>query len=222
MIPSTLPRNSILHGDCLKVMPTLPSRSVDFILTDPPYVTRYRDRSGRQVLNDDNADWIEPAFAEMYRLLKPHSFAISFYGWSAIDRFSAAWAKAGFRIVGHIVFRKAYASSRGHLARHHESAYLLAKGRPNASSTGVIPDVVDIARPSGNRWHPTQKPVKTLAPLVETFCPSGGIVLDPFCGSGASLVAAQWQGRDYLGIELSADHFRTSSKRVAGKMTEDR
>ncbi|MEQ6335435.1 DNA methyltransferase [Sphingobium sp. MK2] len=94
MIPSTLPRNSIIHGDCLKVMPTLPSRSVDFILTDPPYVTRYRDRSGRQVLNDDNADWIEPTFAEMYRLLKPNSFAISFYGWFAIDRFSAAWAKA--------------------------------------------------------------------------------------------------------------------------------
>ena len=213
MTPFTLPRNSIIHGDCLKILPTLPSRSVDFILTDPPYVTRYRDRSGRQVLNDDNADWIEPAFAEMYRLLKYGSFAVSFYGFNSIDKFSASWSKAGFRTVGHIVFRKRYASSRGHLARQHESAYLLAKGRVGLPNQ-AMPDVIDMPY-TGNKLHPTQKPVAALAPLIESFCSQGGVVLDPFCGSGSSLVAASQQAKDFIGIELDPSHHRTASQRLA-------
>ncbi len=41
----TTPRNAILNGDCIEVMRTFERGSVDFILTDPPYVTRYRDRT---------------------------------------------------------------------------------------------------------------------------------------------------------------------------------
>ncbi len=47
--------NRILHGDCVQLMTALPAESVDFILTDPPYLVRYRDRTGRRVANDDNA-----------------------------------------------------------------------------------------------------------------------------------------------------------------------
>jgi site-specific DNA-methyltransferase (adenine-specific) len=53
-------RNSIRQGDCIEVMQQMPARSVDFILTDPPYLVRYKDRSGRSIANDDNADWLEP------------------------------------------------------------------------------------------------------------------------------------------------------------------
>jgi len=93
----------ILHGDCAEVMKTLPSGSVDFALTDPPYAVRYRDRSGRTVMNDDNDAWLAPAFSQIYRLLKPGSFCVSFYGYDAADRFIAAWRNAGFKIAGHIV-----------------------------------------------------------------------------------------------------------------------
>jgi site-specific DNA-methyltransferase (adenine-specific) len=56
----------------------VPEASVDFILTDPLYITRYRSRDGRSVPNDNNNAWLKPAFAEMYRVLKPGSFAVSF------------------------------------------------------------------------------------------------------------------------------------------------
>jgi site-specific DNA-adenine methylase len=69
--PKNLPINCILHGDCVQVMRQLPARSVDFILADPPYLVNYRDRDGRSIQNDSNADWLEPAFAEAYRVLKP-------------------------------------------------------------------------------------------------------------------------------------------------------
>src|SRR3546814_7370932 len=56
------PRNIIFHGDCTRIMEAFDDEAVDFILTDPPYVTRYRDRQGRKVANDDNGRWLKPAF----------------------------------------------------------------------------------------------------------------------------------------------------------------
>jgi DNA methylase len=131
-----------LGGDCVERMRAMPSGSIDFILADPPYLVRYRSHDGRRVANDDNARWLHPAFAEMYRLLKHGSFCVTFYGWHRADQFIAAWHAAGFRIVGHIVFRKRYASSARFLCCEHESAYLLAKGEPKPP-TKPIPDVLD-------------------------------------------------------------------------------
>jgi len=208
-----LPRNQVLRGDCLNVMRGLRSNEANLILTDPPYITRYHDRNGRSVTNDDKADWIVPAFGEMFRILKPASFCVSFYGWNKVDIFMEAWRKAGFRPVGHIVFRKRYASKIGFLKAEHEAAYLLAKGDV-ACPVEPVPDVLDW-RYTGNRLHPTQKPVDSLKPLVQAFSPQGGIVLDPFCGSGSTLVAAAELGRDYLGIEIEESHHKTATHRMA-------
>lgn len=206
-------RNSIQRGDCIEVMRQMPARSVDFILTDPPYLVRYKSRDGRSIANDDNADWLEPASRAMFRVLKNDSLAVSFYGWTQTDRFMSAWRAAGFRIVGHIVFRKRYASRARFVSYTHESAYVLAKGRP------VLPahppaDVIDFPY-SGNRLHPTQKPVAALKPLIEAFCPEGGLVLDPFCGSGSTLVAACEANCDYLGIELDPAYHGIAARRLA-------
>jgi site-specific DNA-methyltransferase (adenine-specific) len=73
--------NTILHGDCLTLLPTLSANSAAMVLTDPPYLARYRDRSGRTVPNDDNDRWLVPAFGELYRVLANRSFCVSFYGW---------------------------------------------------------------------------------------------------------------------------------------------
>ena len=55
---------------------------------------------------------------------------MSFYAWNRADLFLNAWKTAGFRVVGHIVFAKSYASKSTFVGYTHESAYLLAKGRP--------------------------------------------------------------------------------------------
>src|SRR3954465_12312426 len=121
-------RNTVLHGDCVEIMRQMQPASIDFVITDPPYITRYRARDGRSVANDDNARWLKPAFAQMQRLLKSAAFCVSFYGWNKADLFIDAWRGAGFRIVGHLVFRKRYPSSTRFLRYQHEQAYLLAKG----------------------------------------------------------------------------------------------
>lgn len=210
---ATLPRHTIIHGDCIQVMKQLDAASINFVLTDPPYGVDYRARDGRTVANDANAQWLRPAFSQIYRVLKPASLCVSFYAWNRIHLFMDAWRSAGFRPVGHFVFRKRYASGACFLRYEHEAAYLLAKGdvQPPAKP---MSDVIDF-RYTSNKLHPTQKPVSALMPIIEAFCPQDGIVLDPFAGSGSTLVAAKELGRKYIGIEISAEHHQTATTRLA-------
>lgn len=207
--------SGIILGDCIAVMATLPAASVDLVLTDPPYGCNYRDRAGRRVANDNRTDWLEPAFAGVARLMKPDSFCVSFYGWHVVDQFMAAWRSAGLRPVAHLVFPKRYASRTGAFAARHEQAYVLAKGHPKVSSP--IADVLPWAY-TGNRLHPTQKPLEALTPIIAALSGPGDLVLDPFAGSGSTLVAAMGLGRKCLGIEMDAEHAATARARLAGDL----
>jgi site-specific DNA-methyltransferase (adenine-specific) len=205
-------RNTVILGNCIDQMREMPAQSVDFILTDPPYVARYKSRDGRTISNDDNAAWLCPAFAQMHRVLKDDSFAISFYGWPKVDLFFSAWKQSGFRIGGHFVFRKRYASKSAFVQYRHEAAYLLLKGNP-AFPAAPLPDVMDWVY-TGNKHHPTQKSIHILKPLIEAFTAPGQVVLDPFAGSGSTCVAAKRTGREYIGIELDPAHHATARKRL--------
>lgn len=92
------------------------------------------------------------------------------------------------------------ASKSAFVGYQHESAYILAKGRP-ALPAQPLADVQSWHY-TGNRHHPTEKPVSSLRPLIESFTQPGSIVLDPFAGSGSTCVAAALSGRRYIGIEL--------------------
>ena len=76
------------------------------------------------------------------------------------------------------------------------------------------PDIVDCRKvPSGTMVHPTQKPV----PLIESLLidNAGDVVLDPFCGSGTTLVAAARCNRSYIGIEMDEAYHKIAAERVA-------
>ncbi len=59
-----------------------------------------------------------------------------------------------------------------------------------------------------------ENPKIQMIPLIGAFCEPAGIVLDPFCGSGSTLVAAQTKGRRFIGIELDPGHYLTASNRI--------
>ena len=155
-------------------------------------------RDGRSYANDNpnNAAWLKPASAEMYRVLKPDRFCISFYGFTQAEKFLIAWKSAGFRVLEHIVFQKRYYSSEGYVQRYHESAYLLAKGKPDRPRIS-LPSVLDW-RYTQNELHPTQKPTQPLYPLIMAFSKINDVVLDPFAGSGSVPFTAEMMNRRYV------------------------
>ena len=205
--------NMILCGDALDLLAGFPVESVDLVVTDPPYLVGYRDRFGRSVRNDDNPDAVLGVYDELYRVMKDHSYCVTFCGWTAIAGFAGAWDKAGFRTVGHIVWPKPYASRSGHTRYRHESAYLLAKGFPKLPADP--PSDIQPWDYTGNRRHPTQKAVSVLAPLIRAYSKPGDVVLDPFAGSGSTLVAAMQERRRWLGIELEQDYCDSARERIA-------
>jgi len=212
---NSLPCNQILQGDCISIMRKFPENAVDLVVTDPPYLVNYKDRTGRTIQNDVNSDWVKPAFKQTYRVLKNNSFCVSFYGDTHVDIFMAAWKEAGFRPVGHIVWPKEYASSSYYLSRHHEQAFLLAKGYPPKPEK-PLPDIKKWSY-TGNKLHPTQKSVDVIKPLINSFSKKGDLVLDPFCGSGTTALAARQSGRNYIGIDLERDYVEKARKRLSDK-----
>jgi site-specific DNA-methyltransferase (adenine-specific) len=91
-----------------------------------------------------------------------------------------------------------------------------------------IADVIDVDY-SGNKLHPTQKPLSALVPLIRSFSLPGEVLLDPFAGSGSSCAAAALTHRRYIGIELDDKYYSEAKsrllrvhQRIAQKRSSDR
>jgi site-specific DNA-methyltransferase (adenine-specific) len=68
--------------------------------------------------------------------------------------------------------------------------------------------------PTMKNTHPTVKPIKLMEYLVKMITPPGGVVLDPFAGSGTTLIAAKTQGFNYIGIELTPEYVEIAEARL--------
>jgi adenine-specific DNA-methyltransferase len=205
--------NQVIHGDCISVMQSMPSGSIDLVVTDPPYLVNYTPRDGRRCSNDDNGQWLRPAFEQIYRVLKPDRLCASFYGWPMIDRFMAVWKECGFRPVSHLTWVKSHCSREGYSRSFHEVGFLLAKGRPQrplCPPSDVLPWEY-----TSNELHTNQKPVLALTPLIEAYSKPGEIILDPFAGSGSTGVAALRSKRRVILIEKVWQHWSTAKSQAA-------
>ena len=197
--------NEIICGDSMEVLMTIPDKSIDMVVTDPPYGFEWQSHRRKElhdkIENDSDLRWVDPIFREIYRVMKDDTVCISFYGWPDADIFVGAWKNIGFGLKSHIVFVKNNMGLGWFTRGKHESAYLLTKGTP-AKPDVAIPDVLNWIG-TGNELHPTQKPVDSMRKLIVTYSKEGDVILDPFAGSGTTCVAAKMDNRNYLGIEIA-------------------
>jgi site-specific DNA-methyltransferase (adenine-specific) len=84
----------------------------------------------------------------------------------------------------------------------------------DGSDKRLVTSILRINSLQGKADHPTQKPLPLLAPLIQYSCPPGGVILDPFCGSGSTVVAAKQLGRKAIGIEISEEYCRITVDRL--------
>jgi site-specific DNA-methyltransferase (adenine-specific) len=191
---------TIYCGDCRDVLPTLPK--VDLVLTDPPYGVDWQSNrraiKHQMIANDGSLEWLEAVFVGIYRAMRDDSLCISFYGWPDAEMFLIAWKAAGFKPKSHIVWVKNNMGLGWFTRGQHEQAYILTKGCPVKPKL-AISDVI-FCDGTGNALHPTQKPTRLISTLIKPF--AAELILDPFMGSGTTLVAAKQLGRRAIGIEL--------------------
>jgi DNA modification methylase len=193
----------LYHGDCREILPQLQPETFDLVLTDPPYLVDYRGRWGsgwNPIEGDSDPSWVVPVYSELFRTLKSDSLCLTFYGWPQAETFLSAWRLVGFRPISVFVLVKRRIGLGYFTRAQHEQAYLLAKGRP--SKPDIAPsDVLDWTT-SGASLHPNQKPLGAVTQLLDAFSDDSSGILDPFAGSGTTLVAAKACGRHAMGIEI--------------------
>jgi len=225
--------NRVIEGDCLKIMPTIPDKSIHLILCDLPYGTTQNKW--------DSVIPLKNLWKEYERILKPNGTVIL----TSQGLFTAKliiskedWFK--YKIVWVKSKATNFLNAKKQPLRKHEDICVFSRGQtvynPQMTSgesydkgvrksqlTGSYGDFNPIrvqseglryptdvvyfktAESEGNVWHPTQKPVELGRYLVRTYSNRNDVVLDNACGSGSFLVAAAIEGRKYIGIERNQD-----------------
>jgi adenine-specific DNA-methyltransferase len=207
---------TLYHGDCREILPELPPESFDLVLTDPPYLVSYAGRWGSDwgaIEGDSDQSWVLPVYRELWRTLKPDALCATFYGWPSADVFFDAWSLVGFRPVSVLVLIKGRWGLGYFTRAQHEQAYLLAKGSPKKPQA-AISDVL-VWDDSSQQVHPNQKPLGVISRLISTYSTEKASILDPFCGSGTTLVAARNSARRAVGIEIEERYCEVAARRLS-------
>jgi len=214
--------NRIICGDCLEVMKDIPDKSIDLVLTDPPYGMNYQ--SARRT---DKTQW-KPKIAndkqpyiwflkEVSQKLKNGGCLISFCRFDSWFAFAFGCELAGLEVKAEIVWDKMNHGTgdlKGCPVFRHEIAIFATKGRfifhdKRPQSLFATPRINPI-----DLKHPNEKPVKLMEWLIEHYCPENGLVLDPFTGASPVGLASKKLNRNFIGIELSPEYCKIAEERL--------
>ncbi|KQR13372.1 MULTISPECIES: DNA-methyltransferase [Xanthomonas] len=222
-------KNQLLQGDALTILPTLDANSFDALITDPPYANggltpaarakppsqKYVQGSGAQLHADfvgDERDqrshlkWMHLWLSECARVLRDGAPVLLFTDWRKVPLTTDALQIAGFTWRGITVWDKTE-GVRPQLGRFRNQAEYIVWGSkgnmPLDRRAPVLPGVIREPVRKTDKHHLTGKPTELMRQLVR-ICESGGRVLDPFAGSGTTLVAAQVEGYGLTGMEMTS------------------
>lgn len=222
---------SIINGDCLEVMRGMETSSVDAIVTDPPYSSGTRreaskglrksmNRStddekwfGSDSLTTNGFTWLMRSCAvEWNRLLKSGGHVLVFIDWRMYPALAGAIESADLRNSNLLVWDKTYFGMGSCFRNQHELILHFTKGvsSPQRRDVGNVLSY----KPVRNGDHPTEKPIELMRRLVSVVTPPGGLVLDPFSGSGSTGVACKAEGFRFIGIEREPEYCEISKARI--------
>lgn len=196
-------------GDAREVLPTL--TTVDLVVTDPPYgvkwVSNFRTESFGDMVGDADTEAGYAAIQLALSILKHgrHLYVFGPFDYSGLPVVNCEliWDKAGMIGMGNLTLPYAPAHERIAFGVYVPSAKNRQDGKGRLSARMRRGSVLRYPRPNSRAVrHPSEKPVPLLRELIESSSCFGETVLDPFAGSGSTLVAAVLEGRKAIGIEI--------------------
>jgi len=217
----------IICGDCLAEMAKMEPNSVDAIVTDPPYGIGFLYGGGKEIADnpDDYWAWLSPRHEEMMRILRPGGF---FAMWQTQLNFKHFWEWFGDDIhiyagCKNFVQLRKTPINYGYdpvVMKYKAGADPLRPTKPPrsldyfvANTAGIISDK---NRPE--KKHPCPRPLDAVVQIVRNFVVPNGLILDPFMGSGTTLIAAGQEGFRAVGIEVSEEYCEIARKRIYGTL----
>lgn len=239
-----------LHlGDCLEVMRSMPDKSVDAVITDPPYnlgkFMKDRDTNLKKMRDNyfgaagwddlEFADWeatMDGFFEEAVRVLKRGGAMIVFMSIIKVETLIRIAERHGLYYKTTGIWHKQNPMPRNmnlHFVNSTEAwIYFMYKKKTGTFNNDgkVIHDFIETSvTPAGERKHgkhPTQKPEQLMSHFIKLLTNEGDMVLDPFMGSGTTGIACVLEGREFIGIELEPEYLEIAEKRIAEAQMQPR
>lgn len=213
---------TLYHGDAREIMPELTDEPT-ILLTDPPYSSGGFQEAGKSsgsigtrttetiAMDNLSSRGYQRLMREVLRNCRSVDEAYIFTDWRMWLYTFDALEDGGWRVRNMLVWDKQQ-MGMGMPWRNQHELIAYAKRSPAKIMDGKRGNVLNIKR-SGNKMHPTEKPLDLCLALLENSQP--GIVIDPFAGSGTTLCAAKLLGRKAIGIEMDERHAETAATRCS-------
>lgn len=211
----------LYKGDCLEVMKDIPDKSIDMIITDPPYSTPTITGFGRKQVKNVADLSIQETYmkclkTEFERILKDNAPIFIFCD----DKYYPSIYRAfyNWQSVQMIVWDKGKIGMGKPFRKRHELIVYANRETVDYNRTENIthyPTVLNYKIVTEKeKVHPAQKPIKLLEDLILGFSNENDVVLDCFMGSGSTGVACKHTNRNFAGIELDDNYFEIAKKRI--------
>jgi site-specific DNA-methyltransferase (adenine-specific) len=230
----------IFHGDTLSLLQQFPDQTFDSIITDPPYASggltvadrikatceKYTDNKTDNPLPDflgDQKDqrswrnWMTEILREGRRVLKDGGVVVMFIDWRQLPSLTDAFQWADLLCRGWVCWDKG-PSARPQLGRFRnqcEYAVWGSKGdMPLTRNAPCLNGCWHVTTKTQDKLHQTEKPLELMREIVQ-ITEKGGLILDPFAGSGTTCVAAKQMGYQSVGIEITQEYCDVARKRLS-------
>lgn len=212
---------NIFHGNCIEFIKNIEDKSIDCLITDPPYGVdiqfgAYDNQLSRKIENDGNIDdallLLDTMLLEVKSKLKDNAHIYIFCNWKIYPQFNAIISKH-FQIKNLIIWDKLF-MGMGDLKGNYSSSYemiVFAGGNREFLSR---PKNIIQCRFNDERFHNTQKPVDLIKQLIENSTNVNETIFDPFLGSGSTVIAANQLKRNFIGCEIDEQNYKITLKRL--------
>lgn len=230
------------QDDCINVLKTMASNSIDCAVIDPPYkivaggcrkVAKDNECAGifnRRKDNNKRTDWADEArtgkmfkhndikfeqwLPELYRVMADKSHTYLMINSRNLAELQSKAEQVGFKFQNLLIWDKGNVTPNRYYMQGYECILMLRKGGAKSIANMGTSNILRVPNIIGGKKHPSEKPVELMEILITNSTNEGDTVIDIFMGSGSTGVACVNTKRKFIGIELDESYFSASKNRI--------